>query len=216
MTTGKAIGLGVSMALAALIYTLVLHPALPDRIPVHWDLHGHVDGWADKRWAAYYGPVGMVVLVLLIGGLPWLSPRGYAVESFRGTFNYLMVMVVALLGYLHLISLQAALHPDRDFGGPLVGGLFLFLTAMGNVLGKVRRNFWMGVRTPWTLASEKVWVATHRLAARLLVIGGLIGALAAWLGAPPELCFGLLMAVLLIPVIYSLLLYKRLERQGEA
>ena len=87
---------------------------------------------------------------------------------------------------------------------------------MGNVLGKVRRNFWMGVRTPWTLASEKVWVATHRLAARLLTAGGLAGAVAAWLGAPLVLCFWLLMVALLWPAVHSLLLYKRLEREGEA
>jgi uncharacterized membrane protein len=84
------------------------------------------------------------------------------------------------------------------------------------VLGKVRRNFWMGVRTPWTLASDAVWIATHRLAARLLVAGSLAGAIALWLGAPVEVGFFLLLTALLIPAGYSLLLYKRLEREGRA
>jgi immunity protein, SdpI family len=216
MSTRSAVGWGLMLTAAALIYAVVLYPALPDRIPIHWDINGRVDGWGDKRWAAFLGPGVMELLVLLIRALPWLSPRGYAVETFRGTFNYLMLVLVALMGHVHAVSLQAGLHPERESGRMLVGGLFLFFALMGNVLGKVRRNFWMGVRTPWTLASEKVWVATHRLAARLLVAGGLIGAIAAWLGAPLADCFWLLVAALTVPVIYSLLLYKRLEREGEA
>jgi uncharacterized membrane protein len=87
---------------------------------------------------------------------------------------------------------------------------------IGNVLGKVRRNFWMGVRTPWTLANDTVWAATHRLAARLMVAAGLLGAMAVWLGVPIAICFVLLIAALLVPAVYSLVLYKRLEREGQA
>ena len=89
---------------------------------------------------------------------------------------------------------------------------FLFFALIGNVLGKVRRNFWVGVRTPWTLASDKVWIATHRLAARLMVVAGMIGAL----GVPVALCFGLLMLALFVPVVYSYFLYQRLEREEGA
>jgi uncharacterized membrane protein len=98
----------------------------------------------------------------------------------------------------------------------LMSGLFLCFALIGNVLGKVRRNFWIGVRTPWTLASERVWIATHRLAARLMVGAGLLLSVIVWLGAPIALCFWLLMASLLVPAIHSLLLYKRLEREGQA
>jgi uncharacterized membrane protein len=215
MTTRKAAGAGLLLALAALAYALALYPSLPEQIPIHWDIHGQVDGWGSKHWAAFVGPMLMTLMLLLMVGLPWLSPRGFAVETFRGTFNYVMLIIIGLLGYLHVISLQAGLHPTVEFGRLLVSGLFLFLALLGNVLGKVRRNFWMGVRTPWTLASERVWVATHRLAARLLVASGLLGAIAAWLGAPLAFCFWLLMAALFVPVIHSLLLYKRLEREGQ-
>ena len=64
----------------------------------------------------------------------------------------------------------------------LMGALFLFLILIGNVLGKVKRNFYIGVRTPWTLASEKVWYATHRFAAKAFVIAGLLGVLSVIFG----------------------------------
>jgi uncharacterized membrane protein len=82
------------------------------------------------------------------------------------------------------------------------------------VLGQVRRNFWVGVRTPWTLTSEAVWSRTHRLAAWLYVPLGVAGAAAVVLGAPLSACFVVFIVVVLLPAVYSLVLYKRLERQG--
>jgi uncharacterized membrane protein len=98
----------------------------------------------------------------------------------------------------------------------MMGGMFLFFALMGNVLGKVRRNFWVGVRTPWTLASEAVWVRTHRQTAWVWVAGGTVGFLAILAGVPPLLALILVLPPLVLyPVVYSLVLYKRLEREGK-
>src|SRR5262245_17683179 len=98
-----------------------------------------------------------------------------------------MFLVTALFGYLHgVILLQQFKNPPVrfDIGRLMVGGMFLFFALLGNVLGKVKRNFFMGVRTPWTLASETVWTRTHRLAAWLWTGGGLVGLVAVLAGAP--------------------------------
>ena len=121
----------------------------------------------------------LALFIVMLFALPWVSPGSFALEPFRETFNYLMVVCMALFGYLHVLMLQAALHPEVDMARLLMTGLLLFFVLMGNVLGKLRRNFWVGVRTPWTLASDKVWIATHRLAARLMVVAGMIGLLGA-------------------------------------
>ena len=216
MRTKTAMVMGTVVTLGALAYALALWPALPARIPTHWDISGRADSWGDKSWAAFALPAVMALFVAMMPALPRFSPRGFAVEPFRRTFNFLMLVVVAMFGYLHVISMQAAVHPGFEMGRMMLAGLLLFLALIGNVLGKVRRNFWMGVRTPWTLASDAVWIATHRLAARLLVAGSLAGAIALWMGAPVEAGFYLLVTALLIPAGYSLLLYKRLEREGRA
>jgi len=199
---------------ATLIYTAALYPHLPDRIPIHWNVHGQVDGWGEKQWAAWFGPGMTLLLAVSLFALPYLSPREFSLESFQETFHYTVVVVAGMMSYFHGIMLQAALRPDLEAGRALVAGVFLVLALVGNVLGKVRRNFWFGVRTPWTLASERVWLASNRLAARLMAAGGLLGALAVWWGAPLAPCFTALLATLAIPILHSLVLYKRWEREG--
>ena len=85
---------------------------------------------------------------------------------------------------------------------------------MGNVMGKVRKNFYIGVRVPWTLASDRVWNDTHRLAAWVMVAAGVIGFAMIVLGAPIMAAFAVLIVSAFIPVIYSFVHYKSLERRG--
>lgn len=209
MTTRNALIAGLTLLAASVVYALWLYPVLPELVPIHWDLHGRVDGWAPKQWAASFGP-GMIALMLgLMYALPAISPRQFEIEPFRHTFNYLMVLVEGLFAFIHWVSLQAALQPEMNSGRVLIAGLFLFFAVVGNLLGKVGRNFWVGIRTPWTLASDRVWTATHRLAARLMFAAGLLGALAVATGAPVAPCFVILMTAILFPVAYSYVIYRR-------
>jgi uncharacterized membrane protein len=212
MKTKTALVIILLSITAALVASFALYEALPDRLPTHWDLQGRVNGWSDKSFGAFFGPGIMLLMLFLLVAGEWISPIQFKIAPFRDTFNYLVVISTFLGGFLHSMILLAATHSDFDAGRWIVGGIFVFLAAMGNLLGKTRRNFWIGIRTPWTLASDAVWIATHRLAARLLVGAGLIGAVSIALGAPTKFCFGLLIAALVVPTIYSFWLSKRLER----
>jgi uncharacterized membrane protein len=213
MKTRSAVISVVAILAAGLAAWTAVYGRLPARIPIHWNIHGQVDGWAGK-WTPLSILAGVVLLffMFILAG-EWLSPVSFKISAFRETFNYVMVICAALMLYIHAIILLSGLHPSRNFGRWLVGGLFVFFALIGNLLGKVRRNFWMGIRTPWTLASEEVWIATHRLGARLMVAAGLGGALCVALGVPLPVCLALLIASLLIPVFYSLWLSKKLEGQ---
>jgi uncharacterized membrane protein len=147
--------------------------------------------------------------------LPWLSPRPFSVERFRGTYEYIMFLLVALMGYIQVTILYTTLHHRLDTVRLMVSGIFLFFALLGNVLGKVRRNFWIGIRTPWTLASERVWNQTHRVAAWLYVVLGLVGFVAVLSGVELIAVFVVFMIGVLFPVVYSLVLYKRWQREGK-
>jgi immunity protein, SdpI family len=215
--------LSLALVLAAFVgaaYVQLNADEIPgDRIPIHWNIHGEVDGWASKDQpflAFYLMPVvigGIVVLGLFV--LPWLSPRNFAVEGFRATYDYVFFLVTALFAYLEGVILwsqfEGGAFPERW----LIAGFFLFFALIGNVLGKVKSNFWMGIRTPWTLASERVWNQTHRVAAWLYVAVGLLGFVGVLAGVPPVVCFVFLIVGALAPALYSLVLYKRLEREGK-
>ncbi len=159
-------------------------------------------------------PLVMVLMVALTLVLPWLSPRQFSVESFRSTFGYVMMLCVALFAYIHVIMLICYLT-DINAIHLMVGGMMFFFALLGNVMGKVRRNFWMGVRTPWTLASDPVWIRTHRVTAWLWTAGGVVLGVAVLLGLPLEWSLPPLFVMVIYPVIYSLVLYKRLEKQGK-
>jgi uncharacterized membrane protein len=219
--------LSVALTLLALGASLYLYELryddLPEKVPVHWDLNFNPDGYVAKDGALgifLLLPLVMAGVCLLTMVLPWLSPRRFEVDTFRSTYGYVMMLVVALMGYLHVATLWAALDAAQNrtiFMRFFLGGIFLFFALIGNVLGKVRRNFWMGVRTPWTIASEAVWNQTHRLAAWLFVAAGLVG-FALVMVLPPSaawVVFALIIVASLVPVIYSLVLYKRLEREGK-
>ena len=100
-----------------------------------------------------------------------------------------------------------------DIGRAMIGGMFLFFALLGNVMGKVRKNFYIGIRVPWTLASDRVWNDTHRLAAWLMVAGGILGFLLV-ISVPFAWLIGVMLVTFLIPVVYSFVHYKALERRG--
>jgi len=110
---------------------------------------------------------------------------------------------------------NAAANLQSLGGRAILAGIFLFFALMGNVMGKVRRNFYIGVRVPWTLASERVWNDTHRLAAWVMTSAGVAGFLAILFGAPIWAGFVLLFVPMFIPIVYSFLHYKALERSGQ-
>jgi hypothetical protein len=103
----------------------------------------------------------------------------------------------------------------RTLGLRLVGGIAVLLVLFGSLMGKVRRNFYLGIRTPWTLASERVSHATHRLAGRSMVVAGLAALVPVLAGAAVWTVAAALGTGLLLPVVFSLVHYKQLERRGQ-
>jgi uncharacterized membrane protein len=204
----------MGFVVAALGVSAMVYPGMPERVATHWNIRGEVDGYGPKWVATWLIPATIVGLLGLMALVPWLSPKNFEVVTFRSTYEFIVVLMAGMFTYMHLVALAGAMNPSFPVGRVLVAGLFLAMAALGNVLGKVRRNFFIGIRVPWTLASERVWNDTHRLAAWVFVIAGLIGFGLALLN---QLVFaiGLFAAMALIPIVYSFVHYKQLERRGE-
>jgi uncharacterized membrane protein len=208
------------LTVAAWALAAWLYPGLPQRVPTHWNIEGKVDGWGDKSWATFLVPGMMIAFLVLFAFLPALSPKHFEVDSFRSTYLYILVLLTALFFYMNGVILLATWQEVREgpkfmhIGRALIGGIFLFFALLGNVMGKVRKNFYIGIRVPWTLASDRVWNDTHRLAAWLMVLVGVIGFLLVIAGASPIVAIGLLIGSMLILVLYSFIHYKSLERRG--
>ena len=208
-----AIALAVALGLG-----LGFPEVLRERIPTHWDVHMNPDHWVDREdfiWQMLIFPGVMALMTLLMWGLPYLSPKNFEVERFARTWGYIFTVLVAFFGYLFALMVWMAISEHAWFERPFIAGFFVMFGLMGNQIGKVQRNFWMGVRTPWTLASDAVWVRTHRHAAWLWTATGAIGAVMVLVGVPFWIPLVVLMAAAFWPVLYSLILYKRLQREGQ-
>jgi uncharacterized membrane protein len=195
-----------------------LAPTLPDQIPTHWNIRNEVDGYGGK-WTLFIMPAVMVGLLALFYVLPALSPKSFEVDTFKPTYLYIMMLVVGLFAYiqgalLYMVRQSVTNGSPVPFGQVFIAGMFLFFGLMGNVMGKVRKNFYIGIRVPWTLASDRVWNDTHRMAGRLWVAAGIVGFGLNLLGVPIFIPIILLVAAGLVPVAYSFFHYKALERRG--
>jgi uncharacterized membrane protein len=204
---------------AALAAPAWLYSSLPDQIPTHWNIEGKVDGYGG-RWTIFAFPVMMAGMLVLFYFLPALSPQHFEVDTFRPTYLYIMDIVLGLFAYMQGVLLYAVYQSVNggravDLGSGFMAGLFLFFALMGNQLGKVRKNFYIGVRVPWTLASDRVWNDTHRVAAWVMTAGGVIGFVLMVLGVSIIVSIVILGASALIPVVYSFVHYKALERAGQ-
>jgi uncharacterized membrane protein len=207
-----ACALMVAAALAAFFYVL---PGLPERVPVHWNLHGEADRYGSPWSLLVLGPVLMAGTMVLFAVLPWLSPKHFEVDSSLRAYLAFMLILVGMFGYFFAVSLWAAMSGPVGAPRAVIGGVCVLSILLGNLMGKVRRNFFLGVRTPWTLASERVWYATHRLAAKTLVAAGVIGLALSLASAPAWLSVAIVALGAVVPAVYSLVHYKRLERAGQ-
>ena len=204
--------LSLLLVAAAFVGTAVFYGQLPDRIPLHWDSRGEIDGYGGRA-SAFMMPCVMAGVLALLAVLPTVSPLRFSVDAFSDTYWYCALIVEGMLAYIHAVVMAGSIDHGVDTGRWMLGGTALFIALLGNVMGKVRRNFWLGVRTPWTLANERVWYATHRLAAKMMVLCSALAFLAALANLRLAAVL-LIVAGPLVPAAYSLLYYKRLERRG--
>jgi uncharacterized membrane protein len=121
-------------------------------------------------------------------------------------------LVIGLFGYIQAMTLQGTMSRALDFPRAMSGGMFLFFMLLGNVMGRIRRNFYVGIRVPWTLASDRGWNDTHRLAAWLWMGAGALGLLNVLVRGPLLLGYAPLIVAAVVPIGYSIWLSKRLER----
>jgi uncharacterized membrane protein len=200
----------LSFALAAALYS-----RLPQPVPLHWDAHGRANGFMAKPLGAFILPLITLGSYLLLTVLPRISPRGYGIDRFARVFELLKATITAFLFLVTALGLLAAAGAPVPIARVVPAAVGLLLVVLGNFMGKVTRNFFVGIRTPWTLASDEVWLRTHRLGGKMLVLGGVALLISALLGGG-FLLAGVAAVILaaLVPIVYSYLLYRRLESQS--
>lgn len=198
-----------SFAFAAWIY-----PDLPEMVPSHWNSQGQVDDYMAKPWGAFLGPMLALGIYLMFLALPVISPHGFRMERFADIVRLFQLILVTFMSGVTVTTLLAARGEDIPVGNFAMVGTGALLLALGNYMGKLQKNFFIGIRTPWTLASDEVWNRTHRLGGWMFSLGGLVVMAGGFIGVPSQVLIASLLTVALVPVLYSFLIYRRIEGLG--
>lgn len=199
---------------AEFVLGAAFYPRLPDPCPIHWNLSGQVDDHGPRWVMAFLFPAISAVIALMLIVLPRLGPFRANFERFSITYGRICVSILAAFAAMELVLLLAASGHPLNVGNALAVVLGLMIALLGNWFGKLRRNLYVGIRTPWTIANDTVWERTHRMGGRLFVGVGLASAGVGLASAPSWLCFVVLMGGLLgvtaWSIAYSLIWYRRL------
>ena len=174
--------LSICLWLAVVAFSLWARFQLPDApIATHFDLDGQPNGFSSRDEALAFFPIMMPVLALFLWVLPVISPKKASLKRSQLAYDTAQLAIIAFLAVVHIVLVLKALGVQIDIISILsLGAGFLFLI-IGNFLPKTRFNYFMGVRTPWTLSDERVWDKTHRLAGPLFMLAGLVVVLSACL-----------------------------------
>ncbi len=195
--------------LIAVLAALWLYPQLSAQVPTHWDLQGNVNGTMPRFWGAAFPALLIIGLAILTAVLPVISPRRFEITPFASVYNLLMLAVqgVVLVVGLSTLLVGAGYAVPMPRVAALSTGVLLMV--LGNYMGKLRKNFFIGIRTPWTLASDVVWERTHRLAGRVFVLAGLLLVLGGIAGMPLWMSLSVIVPAAIIPCVYSYVIYRQ-------
>lgn len=195
------------VCLIPVILGIFFYPRLPETIAIHWDVNGNPDGWASKMIGGIVFP-GILVLVNI--AFPLLLKTDPKYNNMNEKVKQLLHWIIPIVSiFCSGATLAAALGKDVNFSLLVPMFMGLLFAAIGNYLPKMTQSYTVGIKIPWTLHSEENWNRTHRMAGFLWVIGGIAIIITGALGIG-TICLIVITAIMvLVPVIYSYLLYRK-------
>ena len=153
---------------------IIAYPYLPARIATHWNESGYGDSYSTKNIGIFGLPVIALALYLLFMLLPKIDPLKKNIKKFMTYYEYFIFVFIIFLFYVYILAIIWNMKLRFDFNLALVPALGLLFIFIGSVLPKLKRNWFIGIRTPWTMSDDIVWENTHKLGSKLFMITGII------------------------------------------
>jgi len=205
---------GLVVAALAAVVSVWAYPRLPETVATHWNLRGVPDGYSSRFWALAMMPLVMFAMTGVFAVLPKMDPRRENYAKFFDSYWLIANAILVFMGVAHVLILANGMGYTVQVDRLLPLGVGLLFAFLGNYLTRIEPNWFIGIRTPWTLSSDTVWRKTHRTGGWLFVIGGIVIAAGAFAprGALLPLFVATLIVVAGIPVVQSYVLWKREQR----
>ena len=211
MSTRTTLIVTLVLVVIAIAFSLTVYNRLPDPMASHWGINDQVNGYTSRFWGAFLMPVASIGLLGLFLLIPSIDPLKANIAKFHEAFNAFIALTMVFLLYIHFLTILWNLG-FQNFGMgqamlPAIGLIFIFA---GLMMMKAKRNFFIGIRTPWTLSSDHVWDETHRVGSWLFIAMGIITLFTNLFGqAGIFIMVGAILIAVLVPIIYSYVLYQQ-------
>ncbi|MEW8997650.1 MAG: SdpI family protein [Thermoanaerobacter sp.] len=195
------------------IFTFAIFGRLPDKIPMHWNISGQVDRFGSKN-EIFILPSTITIIYFVMLFIPLIDPKRANYGKFAEAYRIVRAVVVIIFMAVYFASTYSALGYRIDMNR--IGNFIIpfMLIGFGSVMGKLRHNYFVGIRTPWTLADEEVWNVTHQVASKIWLIAGIIGLFASFFKGTwvTVFMFAILMIAVIVPIVYSYMIFKNKEK----
>ncbi|ASB87538.1 SdpI family protein [Bacillus sonorensis] len=199
----------LSLILINLLVWVIAYPHISDQVPIHWSSSGEVDRYASKMEAMLTAMGLLVVVYILMAVTPKVDPRKKNYRMFSKTYDILinaMMVLFSLINILMVLSGMGYDLPTSSIVPVLVGALLIII---GNYLPRVRPNFFMGIKNPWTLSSDAIWKKTHRFGAKVFTIAGIFIAADGLFTIGENVILPIILLTVIAPYVYSYMLFRK-------
>jgi uncharacterized membrane protein len=207
----------VLMIVAQIVVLCIYWAQLPQRVPTHWDMNGNVNGYTEKGMGLLILPalnIGIYFLLLL---LPKIDPRKANYVQFAPAFKIIRLMVHTLLSVVYILTILNSVGYAINITFIMKLLMPVLFLVLGNIMGKIRPNYFVGIRTPWTLANEQVWVKTHRITGRVWVaISFIYLFISIFIQLPKWSQIVYIVILIAMPYVYSYLKYQQIHKAENA
>lgn len=205
----------ILLILLSILASFWFYQNMPEQVPIHWNAAGEVDNYGSRAFGAFFFPVLILGIYLMMIFLPYLDPKKDRYAQFVKAYWAIRFILLIYLILIYFTASLAGVGYNVPVGKIIpiaVGILFLII---GNYLGKIKPNWFVGICTPWTLSNEEVWNRTHRLGGKLFSLAGCLFVFNAFM--PFTWFFPLIIGTLVIVVGgtigYSYFLFRKLEER---
>ncbi|MFH0948896.1 MAG: SdpI family protein [Candidatus Aenigmatarchaeota archaeon] len=164
----------IGIILISFALGIYLYPQMPENMASHWDAQGRVNGYMPKLLGLFLMPFISIILFLLFVIIPKIDPLEFNIKKFRNHYDRFVMLVIIFLFYIYLLSIFWNFNDEFDMIQMLSPAFAILFYYCGILIENAKRNWFIGIRTPWTMSNEKVWNKTHKIGGKLFKITGLI------------------------------------------
>ena len=201
----------VSLVLFSFGIGIYFYPQMPEKMASHWNIKGEVDGYLSKFWGLFLMPIILIGVVLLYLIVPKIDPLKENIEKFRKYFDGFIVLLLLFLFYLYVLTIFWNLGLKFDIGQAIIPALAILFYYCGILLEKAKRNWFIGIRTPWTLSNDMVWEKTHKIGGKLFKIVGIVAILGIFF--QKYILFFIFVPIILVVVYTTIYSYTEYQKE---